>query len=306
MGLRKLISCTALMMLSAVMALGQTGSKEKEIQAKQTMEAGPTNVGRFRVTLTGFTVNRQTSDNILESDGKGDEVFILADVAQYDNYFQYSLYDRFNRTPSVIPLVAPLGTYNDLIIRGGQVVRHSFTSAVMGDVNGHGAPSRIQAGSASSLGGLRTGDRFPTNEPWNLTIAWQADRPPMLLWEGELRRGQDLAVIIPSIWEWDGGNPQLRAQYGAEITRFFTDQVYQNHTFSALSFIGGDAFGAGDRPIGMVGRNTWAPQGLLLNFDNAQWASTNLPSPLGTGVVEIHYAAEGEDYSLYFKIERLR
>jgi hypothetical protein len=227
-------------------------------------------------------------------------------VAQYDNYFQYSQYDRANRTAGVVPLVAPLGTYNDLIIRGGRALRRSLTSAVMGDVNNHGSPSRIQAGFASNLGGLRTGDRFPTNEPWNMRGAPRADQPPMLLWEGDLRRGQDLVIILPTIWEWDGGNQELRSQYAADVTRFLTDQVYTNHTFTKRSFAGGDAFGAGDRPIGMLGRNAWEPQGLLLSFDNAQWASTNLSSHLGTGVLEIRYAAETEDYSLYLKIERVR
>lgn len=301
MWVRSMMVCATLLLCVAA-AAGQ----DKTTKEKGAGPAAPGESGRFRVTLTGFAVNRQSNDNILEADGKGDEVYLLADVAQYDNYFQYSQYDRLNRTPSVLPLVAPLATYNDLIIRRGRMTRGSFTSNVMGDVNNHGSPSRIQAGSASSLGGLRTGDRFPTNEPWNLTGAPRPDQPPMLLWEGELRKGQDLVVVIPTIWEWDGGNPPLRAQFTQDVTRFLTDQVYTNHTFTAETFMGGDAFGAGDRPVGMVGRNSWGPQGLLLNFDNAQWAATNLPSHFGTGVVEIRYTAETEDYSLFLKVERAR
>jgi hypothetical protein len=263
-------------------------------------------VGRFRVTLTGFTVNRQTSDNILESDGKGDEVYILTDIAQYDNYSQFSQRANPNGTRSVVPLVAPLATYNDLIIRRGQIVRRTLSSTVMGDINNHGSPSRIQAGSASDMGGLRTADQFPKNEPWACNGALLTDQPPMLLWEGELRVGKDLVVIVPTIWEWDGGNPQLRAQFASNVSRFFTDGVYANQAFGWQFFTGGDAFGAGDRPIGMLSRTLWEPKGLLLNFDNAQSASLNLPSHFGRGVVEIRYSAATEDYSLYLKIERVR
>jgi len=45
---------------------------------------------------------------------------------------------------------------------------------------------------------------------------------------------------------------------------------------------------------------------LTLNFDTALRAATSSPSRIGMGVVEIRYSAETEDYSLYFKIERLR
>jgi hypothetical protein len=298
----------ALLMLCVTPVFGQAEPKKQSDKTQKSGAPAESSAlaGRFRVTLTGFTVTRQTNDNILESDGKGDEVYILIDLAQYDNYFQYSQYDNPNRSPSVVPLVAPLSTYNDLIIRRGQIVRRSLNSSVMGDTNNYGSPSRIQAGSASGMGGLRTADNFPTNEPWSFAGAPRTDQPPMLLWEGDLRRGQDLVVIIPTIWEWDGGNPQLRAQFALDVTRFFTDAVYANHTFGWQFFTGGDAFGAGDRPIGMLGHGLWEPKGLLLNFDNAQWATTNLPSHFGTGVVEIRYAKETEDYSLYLKIERVR
>src|SRR5687768_10002666 len=35
---------------------------------------------KFRVVLNGFTVNSETWDHILEPDGKGDEVYLLAEV----------------------------------------------------------------------------------------------------------------------------------------------------------------------------------------------------------------------------------
>src|SRR4051794_18100688 len=63
---------------------------------------------------------------------------------------------------------------------------------------------RIKAGAASSLGGIPTGDRFPSAAPWLRTAPISADRPTMLVFEGELVQGQNGVVIAPTIWEWDG------------------------------------------------------------------------------------------------------
>ncbi len=272
-GLGKLSICMALLLLCAGLSTGQTGGgKGKE---NPTAPVRQDDTGRFRVTLTGFTVNGQTDDNVLETDGKGDEVFILAEVAQYDRYTQ---------DPRTLAGAAVRLGYNDNLHGGGNVtLRRSLVSVLMGDVNNQNNPPRIQAGSASSLGGLRTGDRFPTNEPWILSSEPTADRPPMLLWEGELRRGRDLVTIVPTVWEWDGGNVALRQQRG---------------------LTGVDTFGAGDRPVGMLANGYWFPLALMLNFEVAQWTATTSPNDIGTGVVVLRYMARGEDYSLYLKVER--
>ena len=73
----------------------------------------------------------------------------------------------------------------------------------MGDTNGYGY--RVQAGSASDKGGIKTGDSFPGNTPWIRRGGINRDRLPMMLWEGDLVANQTAAVIIPTIWEWDGG-----------------------------------------------------------------------------------------------------
>ena len=69
---------------------------------------------------------------------------------------------------------------------------------------------------------------------------------------------------------------------------------------------GVDIFGAGDRPVGMLGPgpDTWVPQGLTLNLDTALRAATSSLSQIGTGVVVLRYIARSESYSLYLKIER--
>ena len=163
--------------------------------------------GRFRVILTGFSVNRQTNDHILEADGKGDEVYILAEVAQYDGVWSLHGQVWTDRERSGLPVLSA---------RGKLKLRRSLASVLMGDANNQEAP-RIKAGSAGDMGGFRTGDRFPTSEPWRLTGTPSANRLPMLLWEGDLRRDNDLVIIIPTIWEWDGGNIQPREQFAQDI-----------------------------------------------------------------------------------------
>jgi hypothetical protein len=298
MSLRKMTGCVALLLLCVAVAFGQTDPKGGK-GIRPPMQP-PTQVeeGRFRVTLTGFTVNLQTRDNVLETDGKGDEVYVLTEIAQYDSYVQ---------KPNTLPFAGTWLGYNDSLRgRASITARRSLLSVLMGDVNNQNNPPRIKAGSASGLGGLRTGDRFPTNEPWILSGAPNTDRLPMLLWEGQLRRGRDLAVIAPTIWEWDGGNQPLRAQFTQDINQYFFPVIvnpFEGVIWRGLT--GLDLFGAGDRPIGMLGNRNWFPRALVLNYDTALNAATTSPGQFGTGVIELNYLADAESYSLYFKIERL-
>ena len=291
----KAVCCGALLLMCAFSVTGQIEKKLELINDPKVLKSAlHRDAGRFRVTLTGFTVNQQSSDNILESDGKGDEVYFIIDSARYDGYT-----DRGGR-PSVF---APLSLDTTLRPNGNLTERQSLQSVILGDVNFQNNPPRIRAGSASQVGGLRTGDRYPTNEPWNVSGALRTDRLPMLLWEGELTTERDLVVLIPTIWEWDGGNTEMRAAY--------TDSVNSYLTTSSKTFWdhirGQDLFGAGDRPIGLLqNANGWVPRGLFLTFPTAQRAATTSPSGYGTGVVELRYGhSPKEDYSIYLKIERL-
>src|SRR5439155_2463282 len=139
-------------------------------------KGGPPAAGVFRVVLNGFKVNHESDDDILEGDGKRDEVYLRADVW--------------------------------VLNRDGSVpYRHSPRSVLMGDINNQSDPRRIAAGTASDDGGLRTNDKWPINEPWRRVRSPLADRTPMLLWEGQLSRGENMAVIIPTVWEWDSRDP---------------------------------------------------------------------------------------------------
>lgn len=83
----------------------------------------------YRVKINGFRVVQETPDDILSRDGKYNEVQI-----------------------SVLTTV---------LDKDGKLigVPSEKTTPIMGDTNQ--LANRVQAGSASSLGGLRTGDSFP-------------------------------------------------------------------------------------------------------------------------------------------------
>src|SRR5436190_13507297 len=92
-------------------------------------------VAVFRVVLNGFKVNHESDDDILEGDGKRDEVYLRADVW--------------------------------VLNRDGNVpYRRSPRSVLMGDINNQSDPPRIRAGTASDTGGLRTNAKWPNSAPW--------------------------------------------------------------------------------------------------------------------------------------------
>ncbi len=131
---------------------------------------------RVRVAWKGFKVVQPTLDDPLQFDGKGDEVYYAAMVFE---------------------------------IRGGQPIRapRLIRSKVMGDVNKY--PRRVRAGNASDKGGLIAGDLFPMSAK-SYVNTFYAGKPPMLLYEGTLRKDLDAVVIFVSLWEWDGDDRSFR------------------------------------------------------------------------------------------------
>ena len=128
--------------------------------------------GRYRVSITGFTVTSQTYDHLLGIDGKGDEVWLATHVLQLDT------------------------TSTSLV-----VANKVQTSGVFGDVNGFSY--RMKAGTAGSTGGLVTGNVFPSPKGLIGTGGF-----PLVVWDGTLVQGRSAVMIIPTIWEWDD-NPEL-------------------------------------------------------------------------------------------------
>ena len=129
--------------------------------------------GRYRLTIVGFTVTENTrDDDPMSFDGKGDEVMVAAATRVYD----------FGRP--------------------GQLRTQVVRSRVYGDANR--APTRIQAGTQSPLGGLRDGDQVlvqspPPGLPRDSVL-------PLVAWEGDLV-DDDVVVLRANVFEVDREPP---------------------------------------------------------------------------------------------------
>jgi hypothetical protein len=283
--------------------------------------------GYFRILVTGFTCNRQTSDDPLQRDGVDDEVQIYADT--------------YELTPTRDEFAQPLGFY----LKGRSVM-----SAVIGDTNNHA--DRVQGGSGHNIfggnGGFRSGDSFPDATPWAPSRVFQGRRdvqlnrrPPMVIWEGSLYRNLSAVILVPTIWEMDDQRmperrddesrlPLLAAggkwgEASSNITRLapllvklasdakadyspVTNQI--RDSFNRYLLIAKQATPEPtDRPIGMKDRGNYfafTPEVLALTYDVAEELSRR--SFNGTlGVFAINYHDDGElngDYTLYLKVER--
>ena len=166
-----------------------------------TVEAGapPPNAsvsGRYRVVATGFRVINETKDDMLSRDGNYDEVYGAFAMLHYDRRSS-QLLDRDLRRTKVI-----------------------------GDVNHQ--PGRLQGGTSSGSGGFRHGDVFPAvADPSMLYGAIPTDQSfPFLIWDGTLTDAQDVLIILPTLWEFDGnadGYDKWFANEVAESSRIWSD-----------------------------------------------------------------------------------
>ena len=277
-----------------ILSLTLPGSAPRKTRAAtQDKKSGSPVAGIFRVTLNGFKVNHESDDDILEGDGKRDEVYLRADVW--------------------------------VLKRDGSVpYRGSPRTLLMGDINRQTYPPRIQAGSASDKGGLRTNDKWPSNEPWRRVTDPLPDRLPMLLWEGSLVQGENMVVIVPTVWEWDSSNPSDSEIYWdssdgvislfeaiRNTYRYVIEKQLSDFLFSpgAINF----ASTAGTRPIGIRpiqargDPSRFLPKVLTLTYDAALTAARSTPSNTGSGVIALNYADQRDhgDYTLFVQIEQV-
>ena len=255
----------------------------------------------FRVTLLGFVVKRQTRDTLLETDGKGDEVY---------------------QAPTVISCE-----------RGRPPER--LAAGVSGPVHGerNDRTSVVQAGSAGDGGGLVTGDAYPRGRPWEgRTPARPGYGFPSVLFAGELVSGSRAAVIIPTLWEWDGEDVLFREHQSSvaralpavcsNVARILASPELAPYEFTPRA---PEALGFGttvtleerlvdmrDRPVGLArlasapDRFSFEPRALVLTYEGAFHAAAS-DRGFGPGVVEVRYAEPPElegSYALYLKVER--
>lgn len=285
--------------------MAPVNARAAEMPARQVVRKG-----RFRVTVNGFIAHEQTWDDATQRDGKDDEVFIVGET-------------RVLKTGSEIPEVITLP---------------QVRSVIMGDIQGF--DDRASAGSASALGGIKSGDRVPRETPWVRTRQPGARGLPFILWEGELVADGIAVVIAPTIWEWDGDESPLASllrkidvietafegdrilgvddrtanRAGASLLRRASEvQIGQNVVGTSETFERSAIVGlAADRPIGL----TWDPDRYRFGFDpwvlpltyDKALAASQTDYGRGNGVIEVNYFDATElrgRYTLFVQIEQL-
>jgi hypothetical protein len=282
--------------------------------------------GYFRIVAKGFTCNKETNDDILERDGKRDEIYLT------------SLSVMLDRANNTLPNTAV-----------------KVRSRNMGDINGRGPESKwALAGSAGGgLGGIQTGDNIPDMEPWKNNAPASGDLLPFVLWEGKLESGGNSVIIHPTIMEYDGPADFLTNFWTNSFLGIFTKATVglASVPFQALGIGGGlfnnsydngpgvwpvptavqqynDVFykldlaalsaqeqakyavrsdAPNDRPIGLNNNSQFAPLEIRLNYTNAQ-SIAEKDFGYGKGIVPILFRdAErlAGEYTLYVAFEKI-
>jgi hypothetical protein len=196
--------------------------------------------GNYRITLLGFTVGNPTADDILDSDGRMDEIMPLVYVRQFDQ-------------ASGNPLGA--GT--------------AAKGYVHGDNQGK-FRARVRAGTASNSGGIQKGDVFPAGLMQGPPASPSTTTFPLKVFEGFLTRDKEVLVLYPSLWEIDDAPSRWFDGYFTNLPPRTQDALNPGTTLGAklrqaldapgFSEIRGpdwfrmDSWGTnatGDRPIGI-------------------------------------------------------
>lgn len=221
----------------------------------------PPQSGDVRVVITGFEVKTATSDDPLNIDGCGDEVFVHTGVW---------IFHQSQETNSPFE--------DEFLFKQAYQQR----TPVIGDINGF--PNRIKGGTGNiaacpSLsppkGGFLTGNSFPPSNPRKIQGTPLRTKLPMLVYQGPITDSA-MVVIMPTIWEW-GGDASLYNEVskwvlgsqkgswasdirihvpgilkGVSLTQLVEMPNAIDGTATIRSSIGSNLFyaGAPDRPIG--------------------------------------------------------
>jgi hypothetical protein len=282
-------------LLNKFFVKGEKGGKGE----KERMEPPS---GRYRVSIVGFVCENETRDDVFAWDGLSDEIRLNVETRVVDR-------DR------------------EVLLQGQAQTR------VMGSVNGdEWRRNRVHAGTADRFGGIRNGDSVPSRPAYAPLFDPRSGIPtnpelPFLLFEGDLVQGLNSVILIPTIWEVDGGAglwPRFQRAIAEASPAIIT---------AAATLAGGPAVGGavgpaaqasidaidrlmtgirggdgGDRLIGIHG-DSFTPNIIRLNYDIAELAlRTRIAGPAPLGVLPIVYRDQGDlngNYTLYVKIERI-
>ena len=272
---------------AALVVNGDAGS-ETPLVASSQQARGAT----YRVIVAGFTATRATWDHALEVDGKGDEVFLSTRIVY-----------RVRRKKSSTD---------------------QFATPVLGDTNGY--TNRIQAGSASALGGIRNGDTFPSPLNKRARPKDDAEVPPLELWSDRLVQGRTAVVITPTIWEHDGAGdvfggwlaagkkvlPKIAAAADKAISGKSSGGItsWTQLGLSVLTVIWDVAGKPGDRPIGTTkqsGKNRFNPKSIVLTYQSAERLAKRRIGGV-KGLVALQYRDHPDywgNYTLWLRVEKV-
>jgi hypothetical protein len=295
-----------------------TGSEVAKLENGFTLvdpSAGPAPPpsGKYRIMINGFHVNHETFDDIFNADGQHDEVYASASLELVDH--------NLNR------------------LQPGPVY---VRTAVHGDINQ--APNRVQAGSAVSLtgsrtGGLTNGDSVPNGSnpaTYTGTRSYPTDpKPtfPFVLWEGTMTNGTEALVVQPMLWEFDGNqtgysqwsNPNNQGFAGQDYYRPFLTQKING---ADLTPFDGGVVGVYcvtviyidptancqpgyDRPIGVPDNGFPRSSVMVFTREAIEKALSSTYSTAGMppGVIRLSFVEAasnwGGNYDLYIKVERI-
>ena len=128
--------------------------------------------GNYRITLLGFSAMHPTDDDILDADGKADEIMPMVYVRQFDQ-------------------------------TAGNTLGSSLAKGYVHGDNQGKFRARIRAGTASNSGGIKANDVFPAGLMQGTIGSLSTTTFPLKVFEGFLTRDKEVLVLYPSLWEID-------------------------------------------------------------------------------------------------------
>jgi len=211
--------------------------------------------GKVKIYLRTISCIKESVDDLLDFDGKGNEVFVT---------FFYSVASSNGTTRYI----------------------NKVSTAVYGDINGR--PGRFKAGTAGNNGGIKAGDLIYANPNTQATMPIGDERfKGQYMFEVDLAP-TDIITIVPVLWEWDSDAKNTQNSFESFLSGSFNSiNVYSApiaQRFNSVSspYIYSDAGNcidlagmarilqgvngvAGNRPIGMHLNGAYTPPIIVLN-----------------------------------------
>lgn len=211
--------------------------------------------GKVKIYLKTISCMKESVDDILDFDGKGNEVFVTIFYSVASN----------NGTTRYI---------------------NKITSAVYGDVNGR--PGRYKAGTAGNNGGIKAGDIIYANPNTEAMMPIGDERfKGQFMFEADLGP-TDILTVVPVLWEWDSDTKNTQTSFESFLFGSFnsinvhTAQIAQKFNTVSSPYIYSDGNYcidlagmarilqgvngiAGNRPLGMALNGVYNPTMFVLN-----------------------------------------